>query len=173
MDLLDLGGTDLGSQGGRVGLTFLPGKRYLGYYTGPHWRDLETDAARLAQLRVDVLLLHVEDKELRRCRVPDLAEVLPAHGVELRRYPIADPRVPVDDRGYRALLTELSMRVRAGQTLAIACRGGLDRTGMTAACLLREAGLDADTAIDRVHAARRHTLTMPDQLRYVRDWPHD
>lgn len=173
VDLLDLRGTDLGSHGGRVGMTFLPGKRYLGYYTGPHWRDLESDAARLAELRVDVLLLHVEDKELRRCRVSDLAEVLPAHGVELQRYPIADPRVPLDDGGYRALLRELSMRVRAGQTLAIACRGGLDRTGMTAACLLREAGLDGDTAIDRVHAARRHTLTMPDQLRYVRDWPHD
>lgn len=43
---------------------------------------------------------------------------------------------------------------------------------MTAACLLREAGLDAADAIDRVHAARAHTLTMPDQLRYVKGWPH-
>jgi hypothetical protein len=42
---------------------------------------------------------------------------------------------------------------------------------MTAACLLREAGMGADLAIARVHAARRHTLTMPPQVRYVRDWP--
>ena len=118
------------------------------------------------------MLLHVEDKELRRCRVQDPVEILATHTVELVRYPIADPRVPVDHGGYREVLGQLSSRVRAGETLAIACRGGLDRTGMTAACLLREAGLDADTAIDRVHAARRHTLTMPDQLRYVQGWPH-
>ncbi len=172
VDMLDLAGSDLGRAGGRVGMTFLPGKRYLGYYTGPHWRDLESDAAHLAESGVDVVLLHVEDKELDRCRVPDLADVLDAHAVELIRFPIADPQVPTDDHAYRALLVQLSTRVRSGQTLAIACRGGLDRTGMTAACLLREAGLDADTAIERVHSARRHTLTMPDQLRYVRDWPN-
>ncbi len=119
---------------------------------------------------MDVLLLLVEDHELRRCRVPEVVDVLPAHGVELIRHPIVDPRVPVDDAGYRPAWCSCP-RVRAGR-LAIACRGGLDRSGMTAACLLREAGLDADLAIERVHDARRHTLTMPDQLRYVRDWPH-
>ncbi len=172
VDMLDLDGSDLGRGGGRVGMTFLPGKRYLGYYTGPHWRDLDTDAVRLATLGVGIVLLHVEDKELDRCRVPDVADALGAHGVELIRFPIADPQVPLDGVAYRAMLAGVSSRVRAGETLAIACRGGLDRTGMTAACLLREAGLDATTAIDRVHAARRHTLTMPDQLRYVREWPH-
>ncbi len=172
VDMLDLDGSDLGRAGGRVGMTFLPGKRYLGYYSGPHWRDLDTDAVRLAELGVDLVLLHVEDKELDRCRVPDVADALDARGVELIRFPIPDPQVPRDDGAYRALLAVVSSRVRSGETLAIACRGGLDRTGMTAACLLREAGLDAATAIDRVHAARRHTLTMPDQLRYVREWPH-
>jgi protein-tyrosine phosphatase len=80
--------------------------------------------------------------------------------------------VPDDDAAYRRMVTAMVARVRSGQTLAIACRGGLDRTGMTSACLLREAGLDADAAIDRVHAAREHTLTMPEQLDYVRGWPH-
>ena len=37
--------------GGRVGITFLPGKRYVGYHTGAHWRDLEADAARPARAR--------------------------------------------------------------------------------------------------------------------------
>ena len=172
VDLLDLAGTELADGEGRAGMTFLPGKRYMGYYTGPHWRDLDADAISLRDQGVDVLLLLVEDRELVRCRATHVADVLPEHGLELIRHPIPDPEPPSDDAAYRRLVADLVERVRAGATVAIACRGGLDRTGMTSACLLREAGLDADEAIDRVHAARDHTLTMPDQLRYVKAWPH-
>jgi protein-tyrosine phosphatase len=101
-----------------------------------------------------------------------VVDVLPAHGVELIRHPLVDLEEPGDGAAYREMLAGLVGRVRTGATLAIACRGGLDRTGMTSACLLREAGLDADTAITRVHEARRHTLTLPNQIRYVRGWPH-
>jgi protein-tyrosine phosphatase len=172
VDFIDLNGTALGEGGGRAGMTFLPGKRYLGYYSGPHWRDLDSDAASLREQGVDVLLLLVEDKELERCRATHVAEVLPVHGIELIRHPVRDPEPPSDDAAYRAVIARLVERVRDGATVAVACRAGLDRAGMTSACFLREAGLDADTAIDRVHAAREHTLTMPDQLRYVKGWPH-
>jgi ADP-ribosylglycohydrolase len=170
VDPLDLSATTLAGDGA-AGMTFLPGKRYLGYYSGHHWRDLDSDAASLRAQGVDVLLLLVEDKELRRCQVTEIGEVLPSHGVELWRVPIVDFEVPRDGRAYRAAISDLAARVRAGSRIAIACRGGLDRTGMTAACLLREAGVSADEAIDRVHRARRHTLTLPNQLRYVKDWP--
>ena len=39
VDWMDLDGSDLAVNGGAVGMTFLPGKRYMGYYSGPHWRD--------------------------------------------------------------------------------------------------------------------------------------
>ena len=172
VDFMDLSGTDLADGAGRAGMTFLPGKRYLGYYSGPHWRDLDSDAASLREQGVDVLLLLVEDKELRRCRATHVAEVLPEHGVQLIRHPVRDPQPPSDDAAYRRTIAGLVERVRQGATVTVACRGGLDRAGMTAACLLREAGLGADEAIDRVHAARAHTLTMPEQLRYVKAWPH-
>jgi ADP-ribosylglycohydrolase len=171
VDRVDLSGTDLGADGGALGLTFLPGKRYLGYYSGPHWRDLDSDAASLRQQGIDALVLLVEDKELRRCQVMDIGSVLPAYGVELVRFPIVDPELPSDDAAYRRLISDLVRQIRGGARVAIACRGGLDRTGMTAGCLLREAGLGPDEAIDRVHAARDHTLTLPHQARYVRRWP--
>ena len=153
-------------------MTYLPGKRYLGYYNGPQWRDLQSDLSSLQEAGVDVLLLLVEDHELERCRVTDIADVVDEYGIELIRHPIRDPMTPKDDVAYRRTVAQVASQVREGQTLAIACRGGFDRAGMTSACLLREGGIDADTAIDRVHAARRHTLTMPDQLEYVRGWPH-
>ena len=172
VDSLDLSGLD-GCAAGAVGITSLPGRRYVGYHTGAHWRDLDTDAARLRELDVDVLLLLVEDHELERCRVTGIGDALAAHGVDLVRFPIRDPLVPRDGAAFRSTVASLVERVRGGASVAIACRGGLDRAGMTAACLLREAGLDADDAIDRVHRARRGSLTLPDQQRYVRRWPPD
>jgi ADP-ribosylglycohydrolase len=167
VDALDLDGLDLA---GRAGITFLPGKKYPGWVTGRHWRDLDLDAARLHDLGIDEVVLLVQDKELRRCRVEDVAEGLGAAGVELRRFAIPDPHLPEDDAAYCELIGELVAEVRAGRSVAFACRGGLDRAGMTAACFLVEAGLDPETAIDRVHRARSHTLTEPPQLAYVRAW---
>ena len=169
VDELDLRGTSLEGSG-RVGITFLPGKKCDGR-TGPQWRDLDLDLARLRDLGVDVLFLLVEDEELDRCLVPEIAEVMEAAGPELVRFPIPDPHVPADPVAYRAAVADLAEQVRAGRFVAIACRGGLDRSGMTAACLLREAGVDYDEAIRRTQAARRHTITRPEQQALVRAWP--
>jgi hypothetical protein len=170
VDPLDLTGLD-GCASGAAGITFLPGRRYVGYHTGAQWRDLDTDAARLAALGVDVLLLLVEDRELARCRVTGIGDALAAHGVELIRFPIRDPLLPRDGIAFHATIASLLERVRDGGSIAIACRGGLDRAGMAGACLLREAGLSADEAIHRVQRARLRALTLPDQQAYVRDWP--
>ena len=170
VDFLDLTGRD-DCATGAVGITFLPGRRYVGYHTGAHWRDLETDAARLRALGVDVLFLLVEDHELVRCRVTGIGEALAARGVELVRFPIRDPLLPRDGVAFRGTIASLLRRVRDGGSVAIACRGGLDRAGMAGACLLREAGLGADEAIHRVQRARRGALTLPDQQAYVRGWP--
>ena len=57
VDLLRLSDIDVLERGsGRVGITFLPGKKRDGW-TGPHWRDLDVDLARLRELEVDVLFL--------------------------------------------------------------------------------------------------------------------
>jgi hypothetical protein len=171
VDELDLDGTDLGPDAGRIGITLLPGKRYVGTWTGWHWRDLDADAEGLHELGFDVLFLLVEDSELEDCRVTDIGEVLLEHGVGLVRFPIIDPTLPSDPLAYRAVVMELLDRIRGGTSVAIACRAGLDRSGMTAACFLREAGIEAEESIDRVHRARQHTLTVPMQQDFVRAWP--
>jgi ADP-ribosylglycohydrolase/protein-tyrosine phosphatase len=160
--------------GSLLGITFLPGKKRIGY-TGGHWRDLDLDLTRLHQLGADTLFLLVEDPELELCLVTDLPDELArrhadGRGPELLRFPIHDPHTPPPERDadFRAAIVELAQRVRGGRSVAIACRGGLDRSGMTAACLLQALGLPAEEAIERVHRSRRGSLTMPDQLDYVR-----
>jgi len=158
----------VGTTGARLGITFLPGKKHDGW-TGDHWRDLGADAARLRELGVGTLLLLVEDVELDDCQVPDLPAVLPAAGVELVRFPIRDPRTPTDHAAFARPIRDMVERLRAGAFVAIACHGGLDRSGMAAACVLIEAGLTRPAAIDRVHSARKGSLTYRDQLDFPRD----
>ena len=169
VNVMPLGDTALEGTG-QLGITFLPGKKHDGY-TGLHWRDLDTDVARLRELGVDTLFLLVEDSELEFTRVPELPDVMAAHGPELVRFPIRDPRTPTDGAAYRVAVLDLMDRVRSGESVAIACRGGMDRSGMTAACIYRELGLDADAAIARVQANRSHTITLRDQQDFVRAWP--
>jgi ADP-ribosylglycohydrolase/protein-tyrosine phosphatase len=158
-----------GGQRGRLAITFLPGKKLDGW-TGPHWRDLDADVERLQEAGTNALLVLVEDHELEAAMVLDLPAVLAEAGIELVRFPIPDPRVPVDGPAFRVVVEDVVKRMRRGQTVAVACRGGLDRSGMTAACVLRELGVDTDAAVGRVHAARDHSLTRDEQLAYVRDW---
>jgi protein-tyrosine phosphatase len=157
---------------GRLAVTFLLGKKLDGW-TGPHWRDLDADVARLRELGVDTLLLLVEDSEIEAAMVLDLPEVVAEAGIDLVRFPIPDPRVPADRAAFRVVIRDLLRRVQAGRSVAVACRGGLDRSGMAAACLLREGGLDTPAAVQRVQAAREHSLTRDEQLAYVRDWVSD
>jgi ADP-ribosylglycohydrolase len=157
---------------GRLGITFLPGKKRTGW-SGPHWRDLDLDVARLRELGWDALYLLNEDEELSRCHVPEIEAAFRAAGTPaLVRHPIPDPQIPTDDRAYGRMVREIVSRVRAGGSVAIACRGGMDRSGMTASCVLVEAGMDPEAAMARVQASRRCTITKPDQRAYVRSWPH-
>ncbi len=169
LDRIDLSGTPAAA--GSLVVTFLPGKKREGY-SGPHWRDVDLDARALADGGVAALLLLVEDHELGWCLVPDLPAALEKAGVELVRFPILDPRTPSPDRDadYHRTIEQMVARLTAGETIAVACRGGIDRSGMTAACILVEAGLAAREAIDRVHRGRKHSLTRREQQDYVRAW---
>ncbi len=171
VNAVDLTGAE-GAGGGAAGsvfITFLPGKKLVGF-TGPHWRDMDADVATLKATGVDTMVLLVEDQEIEDAMVQDLPAALDGAGIDLVRFPIPDPRVPADGAAFRSLIRGALGQVRSGRNVAFVCRGGVDRSPMAAACLLREAGLDATTAIDRIHAAREHTLTREEQLAYVRDW---
>jgi hypothetical protein len=155
---------------GQLGMTFLPGKQRDGW-SGPHWRDLEVDVARLRDVHgVDAFLLLVEDHELEGARVPEIASVMADAGIEFLRFPIRDMEVTEDRGGLRAALDDVLTRLRAGQRVAVACRGGLGRTGTIVGCLLRDAGLDADEAIALTRASRRNTIERDIQERFVADW---
>jgi ADP-ribosylglycohydrolase len=155
---------------GRLGMTFLIGKHDLGS-AGRHWRDLELDAARLRDhWQADTYLLLVEDHELTAVGVPEIARILAAHHVELLRFPIVDQAAPTDRDALRTLLDEVRARLQSAESVVVACRGGLGRTGTVVACLLRDGGLDALAAIALTHASRHGTIEAAVQEAFVTAW---
>ena len=159
--------------GGRLGMTFLPGKQREGH-TGLHWRSLAADVPRLATTHgVDTFLLLVEDHELVETRVPDIADAMTAAGIDLVRYPIQDMQVTEDRDGLRTVLDDILARLVAGRSVAVACRGGWGRTGTIVGCLLRDGGVSPQAAIDLTRETRTHTIERPIQETFVAawDWP--
>lgn len=159
----------LAGASGRLGMTFLPGKRREGLY-GKHWRDLAVDAAGLHNHSVDDLLLLVEDHELRESGVADIGAALEKAGVVLHRHPIVDTSVPADRAALKSTLDKVRRLLADGRWVAVACHGGLGRTGTVVACLLRDGGLSAADAMALTRASRAKTIENVDQERFVEAW---
>ena len=149
--------SDLLSDGlpGRLGLTFLPGKQGAStrYPGRTYRRDMDGDFASLARSGVTRLMLLVEDDELARWSDSRIVERGALQGVGVRRHPMPDGQPPANVAEMQQILDE----VREGRihgNVAVACMGGVGRTGTVAACVLVEAGMDAATAIATVRSVR-------------------
>ncbi len=152
---------------GRLGMTFLPGKKADGI-SGRHDRILALDAQALRDAwNVALLVVLVEDHELARFHVADIEQVMNGVGTDVVRFPIPDGGAPGDIDGTRRLELMIQARLDAGDNVAIACRGGLGRTGTIAACTLIGAGLSPREAIQAVRAARHGTIETSEQESFV------
>jgi protein-tyrosine phosphatase len=143
---------------GRIGMTVLPGKhgpsvRYPGrIYRGDLTHDL--DALRAAGVRRLVLL--VDDAELERWGDPGIVERAAEMGLGVVRHPLRDGEAPADASSMRAILASVA-EGRDGGDVAVACMGGVGRSGTVVACALVDAGWTPEDAIRRVRAVRHPT----------------
>lgn len=140
---------------GRLGMTVLPGKhgastRYPGRI---YAQDLGRDLGALSSAGIVLLELLVEDAELQRWGDVRLVDEAATRGIDVRRHPMPDGGIPAALDEMDAILDELH-DARCRGNAAIACMGGVGRTGMVAACALVRQGMDPRTAITRVRAAR-------------------
>lgn len=154
---------------GRLGLTILPGKRGVSFrYPGRVYRrDLDEDLAMLRAAGVGRLILLVEDAELSRWSDPAIVERGAAAGVTILRHPIADGQPPDSIGEMEAILAGIR-EGRQHANVAVACMGGVGRTGTVAACALVQAGHSAPEAIATVREVRHPSaVETADQERFV------
>ena len=140
---------------GNLGLTILPGKHGASYrYPGRVYRrELDADLAALRAAGIHRLILLVDDAELRHWGDPAIVERGRVNDLEVIRHPIQDGEPPASVEAMERILDDVRDGRRSAN-VAVACMGGVGRTGTVAACALVEAGLDADQAIAAVREAR-------------------
>jgi protein-tyrosine phosphatase len=129
-------------------------------------RDLTSDLSDLQEAGISALILLVDDAELARWGDPQIVERAQAAGIEVTRVPIADGDAPSDADIDRVLdrLTEW----RHTGSAAIACMGGVGRTGTVAACALVRVGMTAAAAIALVRRVRHpEAVETPRQQQFV------
>ncbi|MCD0156718.1 cyclin-dependent kinase inhibitor 3 family protein [Deinococcus sp. 14RED07] len=158
---------------GRLGLTFAPGKKGGSVYQPgvTHDRDLTDDMRTLAQGGANVIAPLLEDHEFPMLGLEDYHDAADTFGLEVAPYPIPDGHAPHDPRDFAAYIDELMTYLLNGRSVVVHCRGGLGRAGLSAACLLVQAGLDADDAIALVRETRSpHAIETPQQEQFIHDF---
>ncbi len=131
-----------GPWAGRVGLTLAPGKQQLDAQCGPWRRNLQMDLERLRAVHgVEHLVCLLEDHELHKLAISDLALRAVACGLKFERMAFADGRVPLELGAVRELVARISGWAAAAETTVIHCMDGVGRAGTIGGCVLRAAGL--------------------------------
>lgn len=157
---------------GLIGMTLCPGKKQRGALTGDWDRDLETDLRVVKQFGASALVTLMEEHELERFKVSAsrFRQFAGELGFEWHHLPIPDGGTP--DGSFERLWTYSGTRLRShltnGRRIVLHCLGGLGRTGMIAARLLVEMGVEPEAAIISVRKARPNTVQEPSQERHVR-----
>ena len=150
----------VGPAGGRIGITFAPGKQQPDGMTGAHQRDLAADLDAVAAWNAAVVVTLVEPDELDSLGIPALGVEVRRRHMEWHHWPIRDHNVP--DAAFEAAWSARSIMLRSllacGGRVLIHCKGGLGRAGTISARLLVEDGMTPDDAIRAVRAVRRHAV---------------
>lgn len=131
---------------GRLGLSILPGRR-------DRRRHLRKDLEQLKAEGVTHIVSLLTQSELEDYGVPELFKAYAEEGFEVYHLPIMDQATVAPDELRQALDWIQQALMQSGQIL-LHCVGGLGRSGMLAACFLRQKGLPAQQALAEIRAIR-------------------
>ena len=119
---------------------------------------LRDEIAELANLRVTTLVSLLQESEQRELSLTEEADIAAQYNIEFVSFPIEDRTTPGDLDGFIALIDALAERVLKGQGVAIHCRAGIGRSGITAAAVLVRIGFEPDKVFAQISAARRRPV---------------
>jgi ADP-ribosyl-[dinitrogen reductase] hydrolase len=160
-----------GSEFGRVGITFCPGKYDRHAMSGEWNRDLALDLDMIRDWGAAAVVTLLVPKELALLRVENLGEEVLRRNMLWFHLPIVDVSIPDEqfEQAWDLAGDELRSILRGGSNVLVHCRGGLGRAGTIAARLLVELGMEPATAIASVRAVRPCAIETSDQERFVLD----
>lgn len=154
---------------GCMGLVACPGTRIDQMVAGSR-RHLQADLKEIIDWGANGILCLVEPHELKMNRVEDLPRLTMENGMWFKQLPIIDMDIP-DQAFENAWAVEgerIRHALRIGERVIIHCYAGLGRTGMIAARLLVEMGMEPDDAIRAVRRDNRRRIQTKSQANFVR-----
>jgi ADP-ribosyl-[dinitrogen reductase] hydrolase len=159
-----------GSEFGRVGITFCPGKYDRHALSGEWDRDLALDLDEVRDWGAAAVVTLLEQKELVLLRVERLGEEILRRNMLWFHLPIVDVSIPDErfEQEWDVAGEQLRSILRRRLDVLVHCRGGLGRAGTIAARLLIELGMEPMRAIEKVRAARPGAIETSDQERFVK-----
>ena len=154
---------------GIIGMTLCPGKVLNSPYSGAWRRDLGVDLQAIQAWGASAIVTLMEAHELIAFKVPDLHDRI-SDGMEHYHLPIIDGGIPDHEweRGWTVNSQKIRAILKEGGKVLVHCRGGLGRTGLVAARLLVEFGMDPNQAILTARKARPGAIENGAQEAYVR-----
>ena len=134
---------------------------------GGDWLEDEVRGWRDAHLDMIVSLL--EDEEERQLGLGNEARLTKESGMRFVSFQITDRGVPESARATWSVLGTIRSALERGQNVAVHCRQGIGRSALIAAGALMNTGMDADSAMKIVGAARGLSVPeTPEQREWVR-----
>jgi protein-tyrosine phosphatase len=118
------------------------------------------------------LLTLMSTEELLQNEVDLLPEECQMLGIEWYHLPVEDDQAPGEafKAAWERHQPRLKQLLAEGKTIAIHCKGGSGRTGLIAAQLLIESGMQFSDAIREVQSLRPRAIQHPAHIEYIRQF---
>ncbi|MEM9667313.1 MAG: dual specificity protein phosphatase family protein [Pseudomonadota bacterium] len=148
---------DEASNGGLIAIMRRPSSEWL-----------EDDVEKLAAEGISHILRLLTESEVIELGLEGEEEACHAHGIHFQSFAIEDRGVPENTTAFITLIRELATTFEAGGRIAVHCRAGIGRSGLSAAALLVSRGMSSDEAFARISERRRVTVPdTDDQRRWI------
>ena len=165
IDIIEIAGL-----AGALGLVACPGVRISDSSSAKRvGRNARRDLQEILRWKANGVVTLMEEQELSHLKLQNLPDMVEKCGLWWRYLPIQDMYVP-DERFEKAWEVEgqrLRSLLQNGERIIIHCFAGLGRTGMIAARILVELGMDPANAILRVREADDRRIQTERQINFV------
>ena len=155
---------------GALGLVACPGVRIGDSHAMKRvGRNVRRDLQEILRWKASGVVTLMEDHELFQLKLQHLPDLVEKCGLWWRYLPIPDMYVP-DARFEKAWELEgarMRGRLQAGERIVIHCFAGLGRTGMIAARILVELGMEPAAAIAQVREVDSRRIQTDHQLGFI------
>lgn len=136
---------------------------------GTKGADLQTSVQQLKQAGANAVITTTPTEEMVGLGVETLPQVCEQQGLAWFHMPIEDDSAPASDfqDAWDQHKAKIQQLLDQGGSIVIHCKGGSGRTGLMAAILLLERGIELEKAVAMVKTLRPNSLKVPSHMKYL------